>query len=103
MPDYLNCKIEVTGRKPGVVNNTTESDAGQARTFFIFTDSASTYPAAGNLLDGTLQHNGLNIIDKDNIDGGVDSVPMQLRYYFDRNGVTETGVQISVIYKYGVF
>ena len=97
MPDKLINKINIEGRLPGDVTNTAETIAGQeTNTFFVFTDNAGTYPGVGNLLTN-LAHNGLGNVSWDNIEGGVDGTQMELRYFFDRNGVTATGVQISVI------
>lgn len=96
MPDREKYLLGIKGRKPGDVNNTVETRIGQeSNTFFAFTD-ATTSPVDGDLLEGRLPHNGLVNVNWDNVDGGQDSVPMQLRYYFDRNGVSATDVQISV-------
>ena len=80
--------IKIAGKYPGNVNNTTLQSNGS---FFKFTDSSTA--GAGNLFDGNKFFNGLTLHENiDNIDGGLESDASIVRFYFDRNSQTTTGV-----------
>lgn len=91
MPQSLS-KIEIKGKRPGEINNTKVGDRG---TFFEFTDNATA--GAGNIYDGHSPSNGLGGVISENIAGGVNTSPPEVRYYFDRNSITATGILYEAV------
>ena len=95
-------KAAIDARTVGTICNTkVVSNVGGGSGYIMFNDSSSS--ATGNLYNNTTMQNGLGRWQYDVVDGGLNPTLTKVRFQFDRNGVSATGIQFAAIAKFKGF